>query len=121
MTSEQSNQIKSWVIFAVAIIAVIVLSRITVYLGYVGFLILFLAIPLRDKNKEAEYLKEFSNQYSYLVYPSFGLMIIFVGFLIYFSAVHRVEANFIEVLLPLIIVMPVLLFFEYKLFKKNAD
>lgn len=116
MTSKQSNQVTSWIIFAIGGIVGFV------YHPYIGMIIVFLAAPLRigERDNESEYFREFCSKYKYLVYPSMVIMLGLVVFLLYIQLTNRVDLNIKEVLIPIIVFVPVAIFFEYKLFKKNA-
>jgi len=121
MTSRQSKQVKSWVIYATALIFTLICFYLDFYIGLgIAFAIICLSLPLRDGHEEWEYFTEFSKQYPYLVYASIGLMFIQVGYLIYSAAAYRLRVTLEDALLPLLAFLPIIIFFEYKLFKKNA-
>ncbi len=115
MTDKQSNQIKSWFIFAVAI-SVGLAFRSTA----IAVVICFLTIPLRDRDNEWDLARELAEKYKYLVYPPLFMMAGFAVFLVYRSIVHRTRITLSEIFLPFIFILPVMIVFEYKLFRRNA-
>ncbi len=121
MTDKQNNQVTSWFISALALLIAFVALIFKFYIGvYIGMFIIFLTIPLRDRDAEVEYVKEFAENYKFLVYPTFVLIAGYVIFLVYRSIVHRTRVTLSEIFIPFILLLPAMIVYEYKLFKKNA-
>jgi len=87
-----------------------------------GFLLAISSSLTRKSLKEQEYWKHFSIKYWYLIYPSVILMLIFVGRVLFTSlSVYPWKSlNFIEYIKPLLVLVPVMLFYEYRFYQQNS-
>ncbi len=115
MTDKQNNQIKSWFIFALAAFVGLAFRSLPI-----AVLICLLTVSLRDRDSEWAYAKEFAEKYRYIVYPPLLTMVGFALFLVYRSVVYRTRLTLGEALFPFVFVLPLMIIFEYKLYKKNA-
>jgi hypothetical protein len=115
MTDKQNNQIKSWFIFAIAAIIGLAFRSMAIVV-----LISLLTVSLRDKDDEREYIKELTAKYKYIVYLPLITLVGFAVYLVYRAIVYRTRITLGEVLFPLIFILPLMIIYEYKLFRKNA-